>query len=209
MQPRVASLSGVQLNWKKVESSLRSTSLGVSPAVARQLQSLGSFKNIPSKKTRRATDSNLVLEAPRSAFSQVVFSAMAKARQGRQATEGSILDARKGTEPRPGPFSPSDDEEDRHSERLPDISDGMKGASGLSASGAAAAVALSRSFSRRRRAADSEALPGLGPIQEKISGRLEETLAGSPGISSADPEIDADAHEDEEEDVKVSKIRSV
>ena len=207
VQPRGASLSGVQLNWKKVESSLRSTSLGLSPAVARQLQGLSSFKRIPSR-TRRATDSNLVLETPSSAFSQVAFTVMAKARQDRRATEDNVLCDRGGAEPRPGPFSASDDEEDRHSEVIPAD---MRGASlGLSASGAAAAVALSRSFSRRRRATDSEALPGLESIHEGMHGGPTETSMGSPGLASADPKTDADdAEEEEEEDVKVSKIRLV
>ena len=175
--------------------------------MARQLQGLSSFKRIPSR-TRRTTDSNLALEAPSSAFSQVAFSAMAKARRGRRATEDNVLHGREGAVPQVRSSSPLDDEEDSNSERLPVA---RRASSGLSASGGVAAPSFARSFSRRRRATDSEALPGLESIHEGMHGGPTETSMGSPGLASADPKTDADdaEEEEEEEDVKVSKIRLV
>ena len=176
------------------------------PALARQLESnLSRFKRIPSK-TRRTTDTNLASGSP---GSQVTLRAMARAARDRRATEDDILHGGLGGKESPiRSFSPSDDEEDHNSERLPVT---WRSTSGLSASpsvsGGPTSAALSLSFSRRRRATVSGALPGLESIHERISGGPAGTSVGGPDPQgSAGPRTDA---EDEEEDVKVSKIRSV
>ena len=148
---------------------------------------------MPSR-TRRATDSNLVLEAPpsNSSFSQVASHVMVKARRDRRATADNVSFNRvslAGPSAIFGPSSPSDDdEEDLNSERLPVVpkrgSGGLSAVSQASPGGAATAVALSHSFSKRRRAPDSEVLPGLEPIQERMFGGPAGTL-DSPSLRSA------------------------
>ena len=225
------SLSGIQLDWDQVGSSLRATSLGASgsavpPALARQMQSLSSLKRLPTRE-RRATDSNLAFAAPEKSSLQpsVSFTAMTRTARVRRATEDNVLLGRQrassftamgsmgrvrratddsgisldcvGTEPpasvsmTKGPSSPSEDEEDCQSERLPIGG----GASALSASLAVSGTGfngLSRSFSRRRRATDSD-MRALESIHEGLG--PEEALGSSSagrgafGTAGQDPEV--------------------
>lgn len=185
---RDTSLSGIQLDWDRVESSLRTSSLGASSALAMQLQGIGSFTRTVSR-SRRATDSTLMLGAQSSDVSRIALKAMARAGRERRATEDNVLLDRIGSTIS-GPFSPSDDEEDRHSEQ---ITADVRSASGLS-----------RSFStRRRRATDSEILlPELGSIQERISGGPAGTIVRGPDPQgSAGLRVDAEEEEEEAKEV--------
>ena len=95
------SLSGAQMNWDKVGTSLRMSSIGgtaaaASPALARQL---GSFRKIPSR-ARRATDSNLNLSVQADGLTAASsasrhsptssFTAMAVVPHPRRATDSNV-----------------------------------------------------------------------------------------------------------------------
>jgi len=190
-----ASLSGVQLDWDQVGSSLRTTSLRVSssfsPSLARRLQGLGTLKSIPSRAGRRATDSNVVIGSQNNTLMtrpSLSFTAMMAGRD-RRATEDNVLLSRvmSSTSPTLGPFSPSDDEEDRQSENLP-----IKRQ--LSASSSVSGLhfsTYSRSFSRRRRATESDAMPSLEPIRDGIRGPSEGPL-GTISPRSPAPRLGAE-----------------
>ena len=99
------SLSGIQLDWDRVGTSLRVTSVGASSAtslaLSRQLQGLGSLKRVPSR-TRRATDSNLVLGSHvdnliASSLPTTSFTAIARGSRVRRATEDNVTLSQRGS----------------------------------------------------------------------------------------------------------------